>query len=730
MSEPKFTRTFEFHGITLSKLGSQYRGDCLLCGKDRHFYVNPETGQWDCKSCGEKGNVFTFLEKLYQLSCSEYDSAHKRNGKKPTQLDKLAKLRRLPNTSFRKYGLVPACYDDTRILLPIRNFDGGFSSLKVYDLSAPVKRRKWLNTSECSAHLWRIELLKSLPLSVPVYLCEGEWDCLALEYLRSKLEKPGLILAVPGSSTFKETWTSFFQDRIVYLLYDNDLPGEKGMDSVTLKIGSVVKELHRIHWPKPDGEKEIIPEGYDINEFVADNLKTPKRAWSTLLEMCPVVKTVQTKSSSNESSKIPPSTNGKDSSPEKVVNLKPISFNTFRKVYRNKLHANKNIEDALAIMFATVLSTKLTHDPLWVFMVAAAGGGKTLMLRSLELCENCIFQSTLTPHCLISGFVPPDGSDLSLLPLLEGKTLIVKDYTAIKSLPSGIQEEIYGILRDAYDGKVSKPFGHIGIKTYESHFSMLAGVTHIIHGDNRATLGERFLKFELLRDHRSETHTDHIRSALESVNKFAKIESQIRELAVRFFLNEFDPDKAPKVPKWATERIIHLAQIVGTLRTNVDRKHTGELISRPRAEIATRIAKQLQKLSIALAWVFGKRVVDKNSFRIVEQVALDTAYGWTSDVFRTLVEAAKPLKLYEISVRSRIAESTVQRKLEDLIELGVVSAKLLETERPGNPPKLYSITPHVQNLWRRSRITSISSQRDAPKVRKFSKRRRRIKAKA
>lgn len=45
--------------------------DCLFCGKSRHMYVNKLTGLWDCKSCGEKGNIITFLIKLDKLSLLE-----------------------------------------------------------------------------------------------------------------------------------------------------------------------------------------------------------------------------------------------------------------------------------------------------------------------------------------------------------------------------------------------------------------------------------------------------------------------------------------------------------------------------------------------------------------------------------------------------------------------------------------------------------------------------------
>lgn len=38
--------------------------DCPLCNKEGHFYFNTLTQQWDCKKCGESGNVLSLLFKL------------------------------------------------------------------------------------------------------------------------------------------------------------------------------------------------------------------------------------------------------------------------------------------------------------------------------------------------------------------------------------------------------------------------------------------------------------------------------------------------------------------------------------------------------------------------------------------------------------------------------------------------------------------------------------------
>jgi len=49
---------------------NQYICDCPFCGKESHFYIDKTTQLWDCKKCGESGNIYKLLryvDKLYLL---------------------------------------------------------------------------------------------------------------------------------------------------------------------------------------------------------------------------------------------------------------------------------------------------------------------------------------------------------------------------------------------------------------------------------------------------------------------------------------------------------------------------------------------------------------------------------------------------------------------------------------------------------------------------------------
>ena len=44
--------------------GAHFKCQCPFCGKANHLYVNKSTSMWDCKSCGEVGNLTTLKKRL------------------------------------------------------------------------------------------------------------------------------------------------------------------------------------------------------------------------------------------------------------------------------------------------------------------------------------------------------------------------------------------------------------------------------------------------------------------------------------------------------------------------------------------------------------------------------------------------------------------------------------------------------------------------------------------
>jgi len=655
----KKLRLFSFFGIHLeSHEGTgQAVGTCPFCGKENHFYVNEQTGQWDCKSHGGSGNAYTFISQLHE-SCLRNTTM--------ADYNELARWRKLSARTFQDQGLAK---DEGNWLFPVCNQEGRMVNLHVLFQG---DKQKIISSPGLSVHLIG---LSNLLDKGPIYLCEGFWDTYAMRQLVKRLKKEDevSVLGTPGANTFKQDWAGqFFSGRVVNLLFDNDPAGDSGMERTKLMLSSPCRAVHRLRWPAS------APDGMDISDIIKSSTATA--AWKKI--------------------------HGMLGSEQKTFKPKgKITFPKIIKAYRKYLHIDDNMERSLAVIFATAISIQLPGDPLWVFLVGPPGSGKTALLKSTRDATCCQFESRMTAHSLISGYKTTDGSDPSLLPKLRGRCLVLRDYTEIISMPAGVQEELYGTLRQAYDGSIRTPFGNQVTRNYDNcYFSLIAGVTDIIHGDERATLGERFLKMNFIDpSHNPELH---VKAALNSLDSEVSLEREVYGL-VSYYLDGFDLKeriKAPKLPSWVKARLLALAQLVGILRTTVHRTRDSGLAFRSRPEIGTRIAKQVAKLLRCLAVIYH-RPIDKGIYEIGEQVALDTIIGWHREIITYLINChPEYASTTELATELRIPMTTLRKRLENLLELGIILRGSLTTGLQGRPSNTYKVNDQVHHLWQRAKI--------------------------
>ena len=658
-------RLYHSHGIQFTdKGGSQVTGDCPFCGKEEKFYVSKAKGMYHCKVCGEKGNGYTFLSKLIdQCKDETTDSQYRKFGKERGLSPAIMKRENLAYDSQTK-----------RWLLPVWNGSESVANILTYDNS--LQKGKTRSTATCARHLYRANLIAE---EGPIYVGEGEWDALAVLTLMDKVGATNInVVAVPGAETFKKEWVEYFKDREVTLLYDNDGSGQDGKQKVIDTLRDVAKHIRSLHWPL------TMPDKYDIRDLVSE-YGVKNSTWKRLHEM--VV---------DES--------GRPAKPT----MKRTSFKSILKDFRKGLHFDKDMEDALLVTLATVVSNKIPGDPLWIYVVGPPGCGKSMILQSFMNSLNCVFRSKLTATSFISGMKQEDGSDPSLLAQLNGKSLLIKDFTAVKSMPIVVQEHLYGILRDAYDGNVLVEYGNGVKRNYpDVHFSIVAGITDIVHGDNRAALGERFLKVEMIPSDKEYDQEAQIRASIANVVNNVKAEADLKDCMEAFIYHveeTFDLEKLPTVPNWVIDRVVSLCQIVGLLRSTVLRERNEAVSYRPRPEIGTRLANQLIKLGRACAYVSGKDAIDKDIYSIMEKVAFSTAHGWHSEIVREMVHHNRGITVEKLAETLQISVSSVQRRLSDLQELKIVMSEKKSQQRRGRPTNAWRLTDAMLSHWKTAKV--------------------------
>lgn len=674
-------KPFTFFGCSFKPNGSQSVSDCPLCGKPGHFYVKNETGQFDCKKCGEKGNAYTFIRAIHTNALEQTTDK---------EWKELSKHRK--GIPWQAYQTANVAKDGTTWLIPVYNEEGKLCNLFAWE----GPESKMLPTGGLTTQLSGIEQLKSCSdMEVIHVICEGYWDAIALRWAIAKagLAEKYFVYSVPGASTFKTEWVEKLKGRHIILLYDADEPGKKGIERAEKMLVPVAKSLRRINWPEGSSD------GYDVNDFVAERLKEPKKAISDLLLML-----VPSREKVGGGENVTPVIER-----PRIFKSRPKFSQVVTEFKANGVHLDQEMENTLAVIYAVALSNQILTDcPVWIFVVAPPGSGKTLVTLTLSDAPSCIFLSNLKPHALISGYKPSDdpNDDPSLLPKLKGKTLAVKDYTEVMSLPTSTQEELYGVLRGAYDGRAEMMFGNGIHRIYpDCHFTMVAAVTPAINGHNKASLGERFLKVNML-DKKKHDKVAHIRAALNrstDVGKFIAKENRIKQVSYEFLDVTLDTKKLPRINKEMQDRVINLSQILAYLRADVLRHHGGELAYEPEAEVGTRPAKQLAKLAQSLAYVFDKPLVDEKCYRLVEKVAFDSCISWNLRIVACLISAGKALETGDIAFRCGMSYSNVHRRLENMIELDIAGRDKIVRER-GRPAFGYRISDQFLNLWKKAKV--------------------------
>ena len=659
--------------------GGQHYGTCPFCDKEEHFFCAPDSTLWDCKVCGKAGNLYTFLEQIGAMLAEH--TAH-------SDLIALAKDRGLRLADMKAAGV---CWDPRNEvwLFPVRNTRGTIRDLRRWKPGTGCR-----STPGCATGMFGAELLTS---ASQVWICEGEWDALAMRRVLREAKASGVVaVGVPGANTFKKAWHEQFMGKSVRVVFDADRAGKMGADRVVDALRGIAAECLKVDWP------DETPEGTDVRDLIIEGKQvgwTGKAILRSLHAMLiahdqsgPVEVDVETGEAF-------------DPAVVKVGSIaQPMGIQRLFSIFNQWVRMSDDLRTALRYELAIVLSQELPGDPLWGYIVAPPGSGKTLLTAPLAGSERVSMHSTITPKALVSGFEGAGGKDPSLLPQLDGKCAVFKDWTEVMALhPDGIAE-LYATLRGAFDGHVVKNYGTGRKREYHVHFSMLAAVTTCIHAHKEATLGERFLKLEIMQGHGWNADAE-IAAALEGVSDEKERQVALKRALGEFLAREVDVKNLPKIPLDYKTRLKHLVHLVAALRCEVVREKGMDrtMEYKPQPEIPTRLVKQLAKLAICLAIVESNKVVGAVEWEIVVRVAESTTNPMFFEICSAIVNNGwKTVSRDEIRKATQLPLTNVRRCLDDMELIGIVAKDPFERRivgADGRPPITYSMTKELAVRW-------------------------------
>jgi hypothetical protein len=601
------------------QIGDEHLGLCPFCLKQK-FYVNSLTGLFDCKAgaCQKSGGVGRFIE--YSL--------HQFREENPQPYSALAELKSLPVECLQGSEIV---YDGRRWWLPVRDAKGRIHTARYF---VPKQGNAWFGLA-LPTGLYGMDTLEE---SGVVAVCEGEWD-----WLRLLPEWEGPCLAVPGSG-WKDEWTLALADRSVVLAFDNDTAGRNLSHRAIGALAEVAESTYVVKWP--DDAKD----GYDVKDwFQTGDLEG-------FLEL--VIPSEEIGTAPEE--KIVLTDYGSEEHP---------TFEATLDVFKKHLYWTSHLEDTIRVAFATVLGNQIPGKPVWIHMVGPPGSGKSEVLESLDAVHNCYYCTMITEPALISGFKMKDGKDPSIIPKLNGKTFVLKDWTCILGLTEQQKIGVVGILRTAYDGEAKRPYGNGEIKSYKCKFNMLTGTTSAIYREKDATMGARFLHFH---GFKGINDLESMEAALSAVRGGGGEKQMKLELAAaaQAFLNTKVND-VPDLPSDLASHIVNIAHITAILRAEVAKELRHERHLYPAEnEWPTRISQQLRVVAIALAMMeggFSSRVK-----RIVTQIAMDSCTRFHLHIIQVLLAAGDYVEFNTLCEKTDMPLGTMRDRLDDLRTLKAI----------------------------------------------------------
>ncbi|QQR77471.1 MAG: toprim domain-containing protein [Candidatus Moraniibacteriota bacterium] len=271
--------------IPYTERGNELITKCLFssCDQDSregeaHLYFNKETGQYDCKKCGAKGNLLTLKKHCgdssgtprtpkQEFSVELMEDCYQ---KLPLGIRQYLNARGISDETITRFKLgYGTFYRKKWITIPIKDTFGNYAFFKLRQ-DPNFGDDKITYPKGVSAQLYDWENL-SKPGIDRLVLCEGEMD-------RLLLESKGIaaVTSTHGAGTFKEEWAEHFsQFSNVFVCYDNDTAGKKGAERAAGLIAELnAPETHIIHLP------ETLGAGGDITDYFTKHSGTTEELLS------------------------------------------------------------------------------------------------------------------------------------------------------------------------------------------------------------------------------------------------------------------------------------------------------------------------------------------------------------------------------------------------------------------------------------------------------------------
>lgn len=721
-------RQFLFFGVDLSHKDGEGEatGTCPFCTREEKLFVNMDSGQYSCKVCGESGNTYTFMRRLWEES-------HYNDG----EGEELATDRGVKSSTLDSWGLRTS-FLSGEWLVP--GYDAAGKLNQLYRRIHNRRENRWyLNGPKGVNHQ-----LHGLPLfdrsKRDVYLCEGVWDAMALWELLGQVKKndddtfaftsnPSLslladanVIATPSCSVFSEYWGSLFAGKRVFICFDNDHPakltkrsgafeGIKRAAQLMASYSEPPDEIHYLCWTDEVTEDGShwnldLKTGYDLRDLLTghDEVEMIEALGWFLDHLRPI------------QPKWLEGADGKTGKP--IVEALPCSdWKELVDSWSKAMYLHEGLIRGLAIMLASSASVDIGLDQLWVKFIGPPSSGKTTLADGLLFARKYATLKSIISgiHSGYKGKEEDGDQDFSLMGQIKGKAVIFKDGDTLKQAENKVK--ILADLRDAYDRKTSTFFKNGVARDYEDwSFVLLIFGTSGMRELDQSELGQRLVDCVVMEGIDPDVESavnDHKKSRVRALMSNQAIANGDRtEGAEKLeakrktggYLNWLRQNIKVligdvKVSDETLDLIDVYARMIAYFRARPSSLQTEDHTR----ELSGRLFDQLSKLGYCLAVVMNKSEIDEEVLSYIRRTALDTARGNTLKVATQLFKSGNlGMDTQGLSMRLNVEPRDMKHLL--IFMRGI---DIIETHLPTKGSKVglgsgkmrWRLTPTVRKLY-------------------------------
>jgi len=398
---------------------------------------------------------------------------------------------------------------------------------------------------------------------------------------------------------------------------------------------------------------------------------------------------------------------------KQALYLEPSDLKELHTTFEYWLYLGEEDIEVLDVVLAAALDRDIPGDPFWLYLVAPSGGIKTEFVRALNKYPPIYTIDTLTVNTFISGKVEKDKETGEIYPVagildqLDGKVLVIKDFTVVLSSLDATRTEIYGQLRAIHDGYFEKGFGTLKEPIrVTARIGLIVAVTPAIDRYTKAhnLLGERFLKARL--------HPESQKTAERAFKNLGQEEKMREDLstATAYYLNRVRSTRPfPRVTGQQMKDLIQIARYIALMRTRImGRYHQGLLVEPylTEPEVPTRVVKQLKKLAIGLALVRQHNVeVTEEDMKTIKRMAKDCSIPVRQkivDGLGTFLDEKGAL-VFELQETTKLPRNTINNELIKMQLLGIVEVTEIigeeKSKKKQDDLEYYNLTKDFRELY-------------------------------